>query len=1152
MKNFLAVVVFCLPAFGQMASSGLGVDSGSVQVAGIPGGGPGPLGFADLPVNWVDNTACNPTGGTYDTEVVLGTTNNIGPNDTGEAIGQPYALTPAGLLDAMNNWRDNADNASQTPHFADKWWRIKIPAGTVLHCTTYNANGACISLPGKMNGAAQPTKCLVVDSTTPLPDGQIACSHGLPGFGGARNPGCTTDKASMWKLQMEGNVAAHEGIEASTDLVTPTNLANHVLIADAEITMLGGVSQSGGFGGAPVDSLFSIPQNPLHTRPPTPLQVANVIGIVKSYLHGNDPGDAGQPTTGSSVDASGNCLAWYNSGTVNTANTDGTHGSVTLPSFTRTLTFGNAAFGPTFTVGSTINIGGTMSGAGGSITGGTNYTISAFDPTASNTVLTVNGQPGTQTGVHYLQINPPPQYTPGCGDDMERGIALNGDNSWAEYNYIEKEHWQLSEGEAMTYGFDNGPTKIVHNWMEGSSNALFSGGAPSDSAGGPGSDNEIRGNFLGIDLNYRFLTGNASNSPNPPFGCGPFDGVANHSTCPFSWDIKNRLEAKLGHRNLFDGNIIDGNWSDGQSGFIILFNVEATSGGQAAGVFDPVTGLPASYIDNVRFSNNWVRNSPQLIQWTGRGDMSPSNSGGIALPTNNFDVINNLFSNISDANQFGNPGHIWQYGASVSPWTCAMSHVGTQVTAACAPFQTNLKNPAHVSSISVDGSHNVTILHGGIRLDPTLCTPGSEAACIAAGQTIVINGVSGLTSGSFAMSGTSGNYLSDGTGGNTIVYNDGTSAAGTVCNSVATCTTAIGSGTLTFASLAGKMINIAVGDGVYAFDTGDGTCAAQGYLTGSTAANYAVAGTVATGLTVVYNLASVPTGNTAFCRVSNAAGVPRNVTVQNNTFLANNVFSIDIFNQWHQPINNYFHDNVFADNDAGTNSDVHGDSPAGEGTVAFQSWDPASFQYYHNVMQGRASANWSVMNCPGGACANAFPSTVNCSSSTADATCLGYAGFMGSSPTITYPSGACSNANAPFNCPLMALPWANNLTLSNLNYVGSSSYSTQGVNPGQLTNAMTQSQYVCPAGANCGAHGPYPDSPHSASLSWSWSGTGTPSYSVYRGTTSGGETSHATGISSTSYVDTAVTSGVTYYYEVTAVVSSVESAKSNEGTAVIP
>jgi hypothetical protein len=199
------------------------------------------------------------------------------------------------------------------------------------------------------------------------------------------------------------------------------------------------------------------------------------------------------------------------------------------------------------------------------------------------------------------------------------------------------------------------------------------------------------------------------------------------------------------------------------------------------------------------------------------------------------------------------------------------------------------------------------------------------------------------------------------------------------------------------------------------------------------------------------------------------------VTLQNNTFLAANVFDIDNFAQWHQPISNYFHDNVFVDNDAGLTSDVYALSPAGEGTAAFQSWDPASFQYYHNVMQGRNSANWSVVNCPGGTCANAFPATVNCSASTADATCIGFAGFMGSSPTITYPSGACSNANAPFNCPLMALPWANNLTLSNLNYVGSTSYSGQGVNINQLTNAMTQHQYVCPSGASCGTHGPYPD-----------------------------------------------------------------------------
>jgi hypothetical protein len=513
--------------------------------------------------------------------------------------------------------------------------------------------------------------------------------------------------------------------------------------------------------------------------------------------------------------------------------------------------------------------------------------------------------------------------------------------------------------------------------------------------------------------------------------------------------------------------------------------VEAGSGGQAVGIFDPITGLPASYIDNIRFSNNWVRNSPQAIQMIGRGDMGPSNSGGIALPVDNLDFIGNLFTNVSDNNQFGAPGHVWQYGSSVSPWTCAMSYTGTgpyTVTAVCAPFQTNLKTPAHVSSIVVDGSHNVTISHGGIRLDPTLCQ-GSSATCIANGQTVVpgsgicnVGATVCLTAGSYAMTGTSNNYLADGTGGNTIAYNDGASPPGTVCSSLSACTTAMSSSTLTFASLAGKTNNISVGDGVYAYNTnGDSTCVNNGYATGSTVANYAIAGTLANGLTVVYQLTAQPSASSASCFISNAAGLPRFVTIQNNTFLASNVFNIEIFNQWHQPISNYFHDNVFADNDAGVTSDVYALSPAGEGTTAFQSWDPASFQFYHNVMQGRASANWSVVNCPGGTCTNSLPSTVNCANSTADATCLGYSGFMGSSPTITYPSGACSNANAPFNCPLMALPWANNVTLSNLNYVGSSSYSAQGVNINQLTNAMTQHKYVCPSGANCGTHGPYPD-----------------------------------------------------------------------------
>ena len=56
-------------------------------------------------------------------------------------------------------------------------------------------------------------------------------------------------------------------------------------------------------------------------------------------------------------------------------------------------------------------------------------------------------------------------------------------------------------------------------------------------------------------------------------------------------------------------------------------------------------------------------------------------------------------------------------------------------------------------------------------------------------------------------------------------------------------------------------------------------------------------------------------------------------------------------------------------------------------------------------------------------------------------------------------------------------------------------------------------------------------------------------YRVYRGTTSGGETFLATLGVVTSYTDTSVTNGVTYYYQVSAVNNVGEGARSNEATA---
>ncbi len=64
-------------------------------------------------------------------------------------------------------------------------------------------------------------------------------------------------------------------------------------------------------------------------------------------------------------------------------------------------------------------------------------------------------------------------------------------------------------------------------------------------------------------------------------------------------------------------------------------------------------------------------------------------------------------------------------------------------------------------------------------------------------------------------------------------------------------------------------------------------------------------------------------------------------------------------------------------------------------------------------------------------------------------------------------------------------------------------------------------------------------------LSWTAS-TGASSYNVYRGLTSGGEALYKTGIAATSFTDTGLTNGTTYYYKVSAVNAGGESGLSVE------
>ena len=67
-------------------------------------------------------------------------------------------------------------------------------------------------------------------------------------------------------------------------------------------------------------------------------------------------------------------------------------------------------------------------------------------------------------------------------------------------------------------------------------------------------------------------------------------------------------------------------------------------------------------------------------------------------------------------------------------------------------------------------------------------------------------------------------------------------------------------------------------------------------------------------------------------------------------------------------------------------------------------------------------------------------------------------------------------------------------------------------------------------------------------LTWTAS-TGATSYNIYRATASGAEVSYKTGVTGTSYTDSGLTNGTTYYYQVTVVNSGGESQRSSEMSA---
>ena len=164
---------------------------------------------------------------------------------------------------------------------------------------------------------------------------------------------------------------------------------------------------------------------------------------------------------------------------------------------------------------------------------------------------------------------------------QKRGIALNSANTFIRNSYIDGIRVAGQETQAIAGWNGPGPFVIENNYLEAAGiGVLFGGAQPSIDQLVP-SDIVIR---------------------------------RNHITRPVAWKseawvVKNLLELKNARYVQIDGNLLENNWAQGQSGFAVVFTVRAHG-----------TRASWSTIEHVRFENNVVRHSGSAINILGYVD----------------------------------------------------------------------------------------------------------------------------------------------------------------------------------------------------------------------------------------------------------------------------------------------------------------------------------------------------------------------------------------------------------------------------------------------------------------------------------------------------------------------------------------------------
>ena len=194
------------------------------------------------------------------------------------------------------------------------------------------------------------------------------------------------------------------------------------------------------------------------------------------------------------------------------------------------------------------------------------------------------------------------------GQDQKRGIALNSASTTIKDSYISDIKLTNGDSQAIAGWNGPGPFTITNNYLEATGENFLLGGSDPAIYGLVPSDVVLRRNTIAKQPSWRYQ----------------------------SYTSKNLVELKNAQRVTIDGNILEYNWSGGQSGYSIVLTPRNQDG-----------AAPWSTVQQVQITNNVIRHVSGVMNILGTDDGFPSQ------PLSDIVFRNNLVGDLSAANWGG-------------------------------------------------------------------------------------------------------------------------------------------------------------------------------------------------------------------------------------------------------------------------------------------------------------------------------------------------------------------------------------------------------------------------------------------------------------------------------------------------------------------